>query len=73
MYRINEVVRTLLKIHKPADIAKTLEVTEALISTWKNKENDFVPRLPIATKIYKHYGLITFPYAERALDGSYES
>lgn len=54
--------------NKPKDIASSLGVSEALISTWKNKDNDFVPRLPIAAKLYRAYGLVVYPYAEAALD-----
>ena len=53
----------------PGQIADTLQVSKAMISTWKQKDNDFCPRLPIAKRIYNVYGIITYPYAEAALSG----
>ena len=69
MMTINEVITELLNIGtKPKDIAQQLGVSEALISTWKNKENDFVPRLKVARDIWDSYGYITYPYAQEALE-----
>ena len=71
MQTINEVITDLLNAgNKPKDLAINLSVSEALISTWKNKDNDFVPRLPIAKKLYIQYGKVVYPYAKEALDGT---
>ncbi len=69
MLSINEVITRLLDAgNKPKDLAINLSVSEALISTWKNKDNDFVPRLNIAKKIFSQYGMVVYPYAQEALD-----
>jgi len=69
MENINQVMKQLLATgEKPKDIADILGVTVAMISTWKNKENDFVPRLPVAAKIYKQYKYTVYPYAQEALE-----
>ncbi len=68
MQTINKVITGLVANgHKPKDLATRLNVSEALISTWKNKDNDFVPRLPVAARIYKEYDRVVYPYAEDAL------
>jgi len=64
---INEAIQDLLDENKPTDIAETLGVSQALISTWKCKENDFTPRVGIAAKIYSYYDIVVFPYSEEAL------
>ena len=61
------ILDTLSEENTPKMIAETLGVTEALVSTWKNKENDFCPRLRLAAKVYKYYGEVVFPYSEEAL------
>ncbi len=68
MQTINKVITDLIdKGHRTKDLAIRLDVSDALISTWKNKENDFVPRLPVAARIYKEYKRVVYPYAEEAL------
>lgn len=64
---INEVIESLLDDHKPAEIAEALGVSTALVSTWKNKENDFTPRVLVAARIYDLYDMVVFPYAEESL------
>ena len=66
---IQEVILDLLKCgKKPAEIADTVGVSSSMISIWRNKSNDFVPRLDIARKFYKEYGYTIYPYAEYALE-----
>ena len=68
MKTINIIINELINNgNSVKDIAEELEVSSALVSTWKNKDNDFVPRLPIATRIFKAYGYTTYPYDVRAL------
>jgi len=67
MQRINQIVLDLLENHTPTDISWKLDVSTAMVSTWKNKTNDFVPRLPVAAKLYHAYGKVVYPYAEQAL------
>jgi len=67
MVYIGETIRELLLKHKPQEIADNLGVTTALISTWKNKENDFCPRVMVAARLYKHYGVTVYPFSEEAL------
>jgi len=69
MQTINEVIVKILseEDNTPKTVAEVLGVTEALVSTWKNKDNDFCPRLRLAAKIYKQYGEVVFPYSEEAL------
>jgi transcriptional regulator with XRE-family HTH domain len=54
------------------ELADTLGVSPALISTWINKENDFVPRLNLARRIYHNYGIVIYPYAENAVAELYK-
>ena len=69
MQTISKIISTIRKTGtRSVGIATTLGVSEAMVSTWRNKDNDFVPRLYIASKIYKHYGYICYPYAEEALE-----
>ena len=65
---INRIITELrYKGLKPKIIAEQLGVSDAMISIWRNKDNDFVPRLPIARKIYKIYGFVTWPYSLKAV------
>jgi len=57
--------------HKPKDISVALDISEAMISKWRRNDNDFVPRLEVAIRIYEEFKYITYPYAVEALDGSY--
>ena len=69
MLVINDTIKSIIDNGiKPSEIAEAIGVSEAMISTWKNKENDFVPRLPIAAKIYKKYKMVVYPYAREALE-----
>lgn len=70
MYIKDIIQRVLDEGTSSKDIATTLGVSTAMISTWKNRKNDFVPRLPIAKIIYSTYNYITYPYAESSLDGT---
>ena len=67
MVSINEAITKLLGNMKPIDLANDLEVSTAMISIWKNKENDFVPRLPVAAKIYQKFDIVVYPYDVIAL------
>lgn len=64
---ISQVIELLLNDHKPAEIAEEIGVSQALVSTWKNKDNDFTPRVNVAARIYDRYEIVVFPYAEEAL------
>ena len=68
MIRINEGIKVMTKKNSRKEVAEKLEVTEALLSTWAQKDNDFSPRFALAKKIYKHYNLVIYPYAEEALN-----
>lgn len=71
MVYINEAINTIVNSGvKRKDIAKELEVSPALISTWLQEGNDFTPRFGVAQKIYKVYGIQIYPYAVEALDDS---
>ena len=72
MVQINKAIHKLLDKYKPQEIADVLGVSTAMISTWKNKDNDFCPRLGVASKIYKAYNVIVYPYDESALE-SYDT
>ncbi len=67
--RINTVIKNILRFDKPQQVADKLGVSTAMISTWKNKDNDFTPRLAIAIKIYQEYVIQVWPYDIRALEG----
>lgn len=70
---ISEAVQELLdKGHTASDIADSLGVSNGLISTWKNTDNDFCPRLPVAKKIYECYGLEVYPFSTNALQGIFK-
>ncbi len=68
-YSINKVIKNILEFDEPAEVADKLGVSTAMISTWKNKDNDFTPRLPIARKIYNEYSVEVWPYSTEALSG----
>ena len=67
LQHIGPVITKLTKLNKPQEIADNLQITPALISTWKQKDNDFCPRVGVAALLYKHYGMVIYPYAEEAL------
>jgi len=67
--RISEAVHTMLETDTPIEIADKIEVSSAMVSTWRNKENDFTPRLPVAMKIYANYSIEIWPYSLEALQG----
>ena len=68
-HRINTVVSNILDFDTPAQAAEKLKVSVAMISTWKNKDNDFTPRLPVAQNIYNEYQIEVWPYSLDALQG----
>jgi len=67
--RINAVIDNILRFDTPAQVAEKLNVSVAMVSTWKNKDNDFTPRLPVAQKIYNEYQIEVWPYSLDALQG----
>ena len=68
MQTINQVIKELLdRGLSPKEIAESIGVSTAMVSVWKRKDNDFIPRLPIASNLYKAYGIVLYPYAEEAL------
>lgn len=68
MQYIRDVVFELLEDYTTKELVEELEITPALLSTWKQKDNDFCPRIGLATKIYKLSGHVVYPYDERALE-----
>ncbi len=68
-HRISTAISNILEFDTPAQISDKLNVSVAMVSTWKNKENDFTPRLPIAQKIYNEYQIEVWPYSLDALQG----
>jgi hypothetical protein len=65
--KIHKVIEQLLKEYTPDDIAISVGVSNAMISTWKNKDNDFVPRLSLARKFWNKYSVVIYPYSEEAV------
>jgi hypothetical protein len=63
-------MKELKRKKKAVEIARELNVSEALISIWSQKENDFCPKIDLARKIYNQYGYVVYPYAEEALKGN---
>ncbi len=69
---IGPVITELTATYTPKEVAKTIGVTQAMISTWKQKDNDFCPRIGVASKIYANYNIVVYPYSEEALE-SYDT
>ena len=72
MLHINDVINRLLQDNKVAQLCEKLQVSPAMISTWKNSTNDFTPRKEIAARIQGVYGHTTWPYSSIALTGIYK-
>jgi len=68
MVFIKEAISGLLDNNTRGELAETLEVTSAMVSVWLQKDNDFCPRIGVAGRLYKHYGIVVFPYSKEALD-----
>ena len=66
--RIGEIVTELLATNKPAEIANTLEVSQAMVSTWKNLDNDYTPKFAVAQRLYREYGYQVWPYDLESLN-----
>ena len=67
LHYVGNVISKITTVEKPQVVAENLGVTTALISTWKQKDNDFCPRVGVAAKILKHYKMVVYPYSELAL------
>jgi len=67
MVFINEAISDILESHSRTEIAETLGVSKAMISTWLQKDNDFCPRVGVAAKLYRAYDIVVYPYSEEAL------
>lgn len=70
---IYDIVDRLLQTRKAKELAEDLEVSTAMVSTWRNRDQDFIPRKEVAARIQGLYGYTAWPYSEIALKDIWDS
>ena len=70
LYASEAIAKLLRSGLSQSEIATSVGVTDAMVSVWKNKKNDFCPRIDVAKKFFTNHGLQLYPYHKDALDGT---